>query len=256
MLHRLAKATYEYTALFLGLSWLALICIAWTPLALLMLAVLPPARRQRAGRRAITAAFRLYLTLLGWLDWVRVDLTVLDALRDEPPLVIAPNHPSLLDAVLVLSRLSRVGCILRADRLGHPLLGPGARLAGYIPNDQRLTMIKRAIAELRAGHHLLLFPEGTRTTRRPVNSFISSPALIAQKAGVPIQTVFIETASPFLGKHRPWFRQPALPIVFRVRLGRRFPPPREVRACTAALESYFTTELNTASALSADQSQP
>lgn len=242
-MHSKVKALHDYSALCLGLGLLALMCLVWTPCAALLDRLLPARLGPGVGRRTITAAFRGYLWLLGRLGLVRADLAALDALRTAPPLVIAPNHPGLLDAVLILSRLPNVGCVVRADRLGHPLLGAGARLAGYIPNDHLHGMIKRAVADLRAGAHLLLFPEGTRTTRWPVNPFKGSPALIAQRAGAPIQTVFIETGSPFLGKDWPLFRRPPLPIVVRVRLGRRFPPPARVRECTAGLERYFLNEL-------------
>lgn len=243
LMPNLVTAILEYFTLVAGLGLLALMCVIWTPIALGLGIFLPDERGRQVGRRAITHAFNLYVHLLSWLGALRVDLSELDKLRTEPPLIIAPNHPSLLDAVLVLSRLSAVGCIVRADRLDHPLLGPGARLAGYIPNHPQLGMIKRAIAELRAGSHLLLFPEGTRTTRTPVNAFRSSPALIACKAGVAVQTVFIETDSPFLGKHWPWFRRPSLPLSYRVRLGRRFAPTRAVRTRTGELEDYFLNEL-------------
>lgn len=237
------KAILEYSALGAGMGLLALMCVLWSPIAFALGALLPESLGRRIGRRTITLAFRLYLYLLSRWGMLRVDLRELDALRAEPPLIIAPNHPGLLDAVLVLSRLSAVGCIVRTDRLHHPLLGPGARLAGYIPNHPQLGMIKHAIAELCTGSHLLLFPEGTRTTRRPVNAFRNSPALIARQAGAAIQTVLIETDSHFLGKHWPWYRRPSLPIVIRVRLGQRFAPSREVRTLTGQLEEYFLNEL-------------
>ena len=243
MLQILAKALYEYLILCLGLGLLALMCIAWTPIAALLYLTFPVDWSRRIGRWTIAKAFRFYVWLLRLLGVVRVDLSALDALENEPPLIIAPNHPGLLDAVLILSRLSNVGCIVRADRLGNLLLGPGARLAGYIPNNHPHGMIKRAVADLHTGAHLLLFPEGTRTTRLPVNPFKSSPALIAKKAGVSLQTVFIETDLPFLGKQWPLFRRPSFPVIMRVRLGRRFPPPTDAREFTAELEDYFTTEL-------------
>jgi hypothetical protein len=34
-----------------------------------------------------------------------------------------------------------------------------------------------------------------------------------------------------------------MPIMFRIRLGRRFDPPEDVRAFDAALEDYFRGEL-------------
>ena len=70
---------------------------------------------------------------------------------------------------------------------------------------------------------LLLFPEGTRTTRAPINPLVRQRRLIAKRAGVPVQTLVIETDSPFLSKGWPLFRRPTLPITYRVRLGRRLP---------------------------------
>jgi 1-acyl-sn-glycerol-3-phosphate acyltransferase len=104
-------------------------------------------------------------------------------------------------------------------------------------------MVRRAVAELRGGGQLLLFPEGTRTTRAPVNAFRGAIALIAQRAGVPVQTVFIETDSPFLGKGWPLTRRPTLPLSYRVRLGRRFEPPRDLHAFLRELELYYEAEL-------------
>jgi 1-acyl-sn-glycerol-3-phosphate acyltransferase len=92
---------------------------------------------------------------------------------------------------------------------------------------------------VRAGGQLLIFPEGTRTTRKPVNRFKGGFALIAKTARVPVQTVFIETNSPFLSKGWPIFRKPEFPLIYRARLGRRFEVDGEVRAFVADMESYY-----------------
>jgi len=210
----------------------------------LPLALVPPSNwTRKLGRRAISLGFRSYLRCLSIPGWIRLELDPMDELKSGAPLLLAPNHPGLLDAVLVLSHFENLGCIVKADLLNHPLLGAGARLAGYVPNDRRHRMIHSAIEELRTGHHLLLFPEGTRTTRMPVNPFKSSPGLIASKAGASIQTIFIETNSRFLGKGWPLLRRPSLPIEIRVRLGRCFPPPSNVRTFITELENYFASEL-------------
>jgi 1-acyl-sn-glycerol-3-phosphate acyltransferase len=106
--------------------------------------------------------------------------SALDILRGEPSIVIAPNHPSLLDAVLVISRLPKVVCIMKAKIWDNPLLGAGARLSGYIRNDSPVSMIKLAAKELEAGHQLLVFPEGTRTVNKPINPFKGGFAVIAK----------------------------------------------------------------------------
>jgi 1-acyl-sn-glycerol-3-phosphate acyltransferase len=237
------EAVYQCMALALGLGLLAILCIGWSIVAL-PLSLLPSSTWIRElGRNGINRGFRAYLGCLALPGWIRLDLAALDSLQDAPPLVLAPNHPGLLDAVLILSRFANMGCVVKADLLNHPLLGAGARLAGFIPNNRRYRMLHAAVEELRTGHHLLLFPEGTRTTRIPINPLKNSPGLIASKAGAPIQTILIETNSRFLGKDWPLFRRPTLPIVIKVRLGRRFPPPKQVRTFTTELEQYFASEL-------------
>ena len=67
---------------------------------------------------------------------------------------------------------------------------------------------------------------------------LEAPFPAATRAGAPIQTVFIDTDSPYLGKDWPIWRLPPLPIVFRVRLGRRFAPERNVNAWLAEIEAY------------------
>ena len=104
-------------------------------------------------------------------------------------------------------------------------------------------MIKESVAHLRAGAVLLLFPEGTRTIRAPINPLVGSVGLIAKYAKVSVQTLLIETDSPFLSKGWPLFKRPELPITYRVRLGERFDPPADVAAFTEKLDQYYRQAL-------------
>ena len=79
--------------------------------------------------------------------------------------------------------------------------------------------------------------------RRPINPFRPGLTLIAHLADVPIQTVFIETDSPYLGKGWPIWRKPPMPVVFRLRLGQRFAPQADHAALLHRLERYFIEEL-------------
>ena len=241
-LHRL----YEYFALWLGLILLGTISLTWSLLAVPLYYILPRRWTVPLGRWIIATGFRVYLGALSLIGACRFELDALDTLRDAGPLIIAPNHPCLLDAVMVLSRLPNMACIMKADIVDNVFLGAGARLAGYIRNDAQLSMIRQAVAELKNGSPLLLFPEGTRTIRWPVNACKGTTALIAHRARVPIQTVFIETDSPYLSKGWPLFRRPAMPITYRIRLGRRFDPPLKAAAFTEELERYFIDALRDA----------
>lgn len=234
---------YETLAMLLGLGMLALLCLLWLPFALLFRIVLPHRFGQPLGRWAIMAGFRFYLGFLQTFCACRFDLAELDRLRDARPLIVAANHPSLLDVVLIASRLPNAVCVIKAALLDRLLFGAAARLAGYIRNDAPLEMVLAAREELRGGAQLLIFPEGSRTVEFPVDRFAPSAALIAWRARTPVQTVLIEFSTPYLGKAWPLFRRPSLPLTCRLRLGRRFPPPADYAAFNGELEAWFQSEL-------------
>lgn len=246
MLRRWLHGLYEIGALWFGLILLGILSLGWSSLSVPLYYLLPRRWAVPLGRWGITTGFRFYLGALSRIGACRIDFSALDTLRGQGPLIIAPNHPCMLDAVMVISRLPNLACIMKADIVDNVFLGAGARLAGYIRNDAQLSMIKQAVAELQNGSQLLLFPEGTRTTRWPVNACKGTTALIAHRANVPIQTVFIETSSPYLSKGWPLFKRPSVPLTYHFRLGRRFDPPQKAGIFTADLERYFIDALRDA----------
>jgi 1-acyl-sn-glycerol-3-phosphate acyltransferase len=139
--------------------------------------------------------------------------------------------------------LPQVGCAIKAELWDNVFLGGGARLAGFIRNDTPTTFIREAERQLRAGQHILIFPDGTRTASHTIGEFKSGFALIAKRAGAPIQTVIIESNSRFLGKGWPLFRRPAFPLVYHMRLGRRLAVDCEVHGFGRDLRDYFGREL-------------
>jgi 1-acyl-sn-glycerol-3-phosphate acyltransferase len=236
---------YEYLAMGLGLACLACLCLIWLPFAMVLNALLPRRLGQPIGRLLIMIGFRIYLRFLAVVCACHFDLSELDALRKDRPLVLVANHPSLLDAVMIISRFPDMVCVMKAALMNNILLGSAARLARYIPNHAPLDVVLRARKALRDGGHLLIFPEGTRTGHFPVDTCTASAGLIAQRAAAPVQSLLIEFNSPYLGKAWPLWRRPELPLHFRIRVGRRFPPPTDVSAFGRELEAYFRTELAT-----------
>jgi 1-acyl-sn-glycerol-3-phosphate acyltransferase len=238
------KIIHEYVVCYAVLTLLGLICLLFSVWALLMFPLLPRRIGTAAGRFGIMAGFRVFSWALTLTGAYKLDLGAIDSLRDGPPVILAPNHPSLIDALLILTRHPNIACVMKAELLGNVFLGAGSRLARYIPSDQPRQMIKDAVANLREGGVLLLFPEGTRSTRDPHNPLKASIGVIAKHAGVPVQVAIIETDSPYLRKGWPLFRRPNLPITYRVRLGRRFDPPADVNTFMTALEREYTQQLH------------
>jgi 1-acyl-sn-glycerol-3-phosphate acyltransferase len=233
---------YEYLAMLVGLGSLALICLIWLPCALVFNILLPRRLGRPFGRRMISWGFRVYLRILTLCCACRFDLGEIDRLRGQGPLIVAANHPSLLDAVMIVSRLPNAVCVMKAALMDNLLFGAAARLACYIRNDVALKVILSAREELQDGAHLVIFPEGSRTTDFPFDASSPSVGLIANRSKVDVQTLLIEFSTPYLGKAWPLFRRPELPLTCRVRLGRRFAPPSNIQVFTAELDTYFHSE--------------
>jgi 1-acyl-sn-glycerol-3-phosphate acyltransferase len=237
------RALHETIRLHLGFLLLGVICLVISVLAFPMRALLPTVLSKRYGRQFVSASVRLYLHVLTLMGACRFDLSELEALQEAPAMVIVPNHPSLLDALMILSRVPNTNCIMKAGIVHSLFFGAGARLMGFIPNTPLRAMVHLATADLHRGSHVLLFPEGTRTTRFPINELQGTAGLIAKHAKVPIQTIFIETNSGFLGKGWSLLWTPRMPITFRIRLGKRFAPPTHTTPFIEELAHYFQSEL-------------
>ena len=238
------RIPYDWVAFYISLLLLGTIQLGWALIAFVIRRLVSRARGRAIGRRFISGLYRHFFRWTEALGILSVDARALDAIDQREPMIIAPNHPSVLDALILISRLDNLNCIMKATVLDNILLGAGARLAAYIRNDAPKSMVRLAAADLRRGGQLIFFPEGTRTVVAPVNEFKPGFAAIARRAGVPVQTVIIETDTPFLSKGWPVLRKPArFPMRFRVRLGQRFEVGDDVNAFVHALREYFIDEL-------------
>lgn len=214
-------------------------------------AVLPKETGERLGRRFLHYLFRWFVALLRMLGLVKVDSSALQILaKSEEPLIIAPNHIALWDAVFIIARMPRAVCVMKKSILRNPVLGGGARLAGYIANEGTTRMIRDAAHSLTSGGQLLLFPEGTRTKtgERWINPLKGGCAIIALRAKVPVHPVFIRSNTRFLEKGWPVWKRPVFPL--RISLETGFPlipgeneTPQEF---TKRLETVFEKELSKA----------
>ena len=243
LVHLLREA-YRWPMFYLVLILLGTTQLLWSVGAFVIRHAVSEARGRRIGRLFISLLYRSCFRLTDWLGLMHVDATALDDIDPDEAMIIAPNHPSVLDALILISRLENLSCIMKASVLDNLLLGAGARLAGYIRNDGPRRMLRLSTAALKQGGQLIIFPEGTRTLAAPVNEFKCGFAAMARGAGVPIQTVIIETDTPYLSKGWPVLKKPSrLPMTFRVRLGERFEVGRDVNAFVDDLHQYFVAEL-------------
>jgi 1-acyl-sn-glycerol-3-phosphate acyltransferase len=236
---RWLKIPYDFVVFYCGYAYFAVVTFAWNITSAMLYPFLPRRAGIWLGRHWTATMARGYFGVLEFLGVFRFDLSALQALQGEGSLIVAPNHPSLLDYLVLTSQLPHLTCIMKAGLRGNPLYGGCARLSGYIGNEPPLAMVRGATAAVAAGSALLIFPEGTRTREKPVNGFKGGFALIAKSAHAPVQTVFIDTDTKFLSKGWPLWKKPALPMAYKVRLGRRFEVNGDVNAFVTELEEYY-----------------
>lgn len=174
------------------------------------------------GQRWLSRAFAGFVKLLAVMGVATCEFVGFEALAAEPgPLIVAPNHPAMWDAVFIISRIGGLTCILKAALLKNPFLAGGALLAGFIPNEPDHTMVKRAVEVLKSGRKLLFFPEGTRTRKREnaINELRGGIALVAKHSGAPVWPVHVTTNSDYLSKGWPIWRLPDRKVRIRMAVG-------------------------------------
>jgi 1-acyl-sn-glycerol-3-phosphate acyltransferase len=177
---------------------------------------------------------------------IELDASSLSGLRGCRGVIVAANHPCLLDAVLLVSQLPRAVCLMKGSLARNIVLSGTARLAGYIHNQSGLGLVKKCGERLAEGSSLLVFPEGTRTAGGKLLPFKMGFALIAVSTRSPVQTVFITADSNYLGKGWPFFKKPVFPLRYMLRLGQRFQPePGEgAKRFGQKVENYFKETLS------------
>lgn len=209
-------------------------------------ALLLPVPRTAALQRRVRAALRRSFDL--WTRWFHACGVLRVSWKGLPPelapgTVYVANHPSLLDATLLLSRMPEAFCIFKPALMRNPCIAPAAILGDYLSGGRDADTLLRAADKVAAGQSLLVFPEGTRTERgERLGAFKPGFTLIARRANAPIQTLVIRSSPGLVTRGRPWWVAPAqLPATWEVSLGRRW--PAQEGACPRALAAEIEADL-------------
>jgi 1-acyl-sn-glycerol-3-phosphate acyltransferase len=146
----------------------------------------------------------------------------------EGPAVVAANHPSYLDPILLSLQVRRPIRFMAWDALFRvPLLGSLIRALGAFPVDtgkgQGRKAYEQAKALVEAGEVVGIFPEGKRSTAGWLEPKLrEGAARLAYETGAPLVPASIT------GAFRAWPHFRALPTPARIRV--RFHPPIDTKA--------------------------
>lgn len=179
--------------------------------------------RARRVRRLIRGLFRVWV---GWLErtgLVRIAWGDFAAGALPHPAVYVANHPGLLDATFLLSRLPDAVCLVKPAVLRNPILGLSARLAGYVSTDGGVDSIRGLSDQLLAGASVLIFPEGTRTRAgRALNALKPGFALIARRSHSPVEILILRGEHDLLAHGQGAWPPPRFPSRWRIERAGRF----------------------------------
>jgi 1-acyl-sn-glycerol-3-phosphate acyltransferase len=234
------RSTYQLLAYYLTLLLFGLAGLELSVLCLLLGWLPATDRTEHFFQRVIHRHFALFTA---WCRWIRLVWVRYEGFENLPRgVVLAANHPALIDITCLLARVPEAVCIFKPAIRRNPVLGAAARRAGYLSSDAGHDLVRRAAEKVAAGHTVIIFPEGTRTP--PGQALLPLKpgfVLIAQRAHAPIQLVRITTDSDVLTKGRAWWRLPKFPAHVSITLGPLLPATADARPkeLTAEIEAWF-----------------
>jgi 1-acyl-sn-glycerol-3-phosphate acyltransferase len=174
---------------------------------LLALVVRDTQRRAEHGQRWLGAIMRFFLWEMASLRVLSYRIEGASALARPGALVVA-NHPSLIDAILVMAAGGGMTCVAKAALFHHPVLGTAVRALGFVDNSSTAQMLDSCVDALRAGGRVLAFPEGSRTVPGKPPVLQRGAARIAVQADCTVVPVTIRVSEPTLYKGARWWGVP------------------------------------------------
>jgi 1-acyl-sn-glycerol-3-phosphate acyltransferase len=145
------------------------------------------------GERAAGRVARLWCGIILTLSGCAIRVEGAEHLRGAGTAVLAANHASYLDVVLLIAALpAQYRFVAKRELLQWPLVGRFIRKAGHLTVEraratQSVADAARVTEALRAGESVLVFPEGT---------FLRSPGILPFRLGA--FKAAVETGSPII----------------------------------------------------------
>ncbi len=232
-----------------GLASLVLACVCFPLLRLV------PGDEEKLERRnqfVLHLYFRFFIGLLVRLGIMELDVVGGERLA-EPGVLVVANHPTLIDALILMAYMPQADCVVKADHYDNVWLAATIKGAGYIPNRNGSQVVEECVRRLERGRSVLIFPEGTRSPKDQLGDFSRGAAHIALRAGCSPLPVTITCRPATLYRGLPWWKVPdrrfrvtvsvAPRIAVDPALAESMPRPRAARLVNSELRGHFERQL-------------
>lgn len=170
--------------------------------------------RSRSGmttrvQRVIELGCKGFVGMMERLRLMDLEISGLESLKNcNGGCLFVANHPTLIDVLIILAIAPRLQCVTKQALWDSFFLRQIIRAANYVPSLSSLEFVTECAERLRAGHSLLIFPEGTRSLPGRTRKFQRGAAAIAIKSGAPIVRIAISCIPSALTKGLKWYQIP------------------------------------------------
>ena len=156
-------------------------------------------------RKGPTQVMRTWARTLMILYGVKVEIQGLHHVDQARPVIYMPNHASMVDIpVLIYALPVDLRFIFKKSLLYVPVFGQAIQFMGMVPIDRAnmgkaTESLKNAGRQIRAGSHVLVFPEGTRTRTGKLLNFKKGGFYLAIQEQIDIVPISINNSQAIGG---------------------------------------------------------
>lgn len=192
------------------------LCLTFIVFPLMTATARNQTQRELRVQAIIQRAFALFCATMKYTGAIDYRFDNVDVLQQDKNCLIVANHPSLIDYVLIASRLPQCDCLVKAAIWHNPFMKGIVKAAGYIPNRDPESLLDDCSERLNHGNVLLIFPEGTRTTPGKASKLQRGAAQIAIRTQTDLRVVHITVSPNFLTKQMKWYQVPDTKPFFHI----------------------------------------
>lgn len=163
-------------------------------------------KRKLLSVKLIRLSWRFFVWLMKAVGLIGINIENEQGLKNLRGCIIAANHPSLIDVVILVSLVENPVCVVKS-KLTKNMAMKRIIQSIYITNDSEASdFISQCKDALGKGFNVVIFPEGTRTTPGIKPKYHRGLAYAAMAADAPIVPVHIEQSVHVLGKGQRFYQ--------------------------------------------------
>jgi 1-acyl-sn-glycerol-3-phosphate acyltransferase len=223
--------------------------LGYVLLPIIRVVVFEKNKRVRCTQYIICVTFNFFCKLMSFFQLIKYEFIGFDKLSSDEGIILIANHPTLIDYVVIVSKLKQCNVIVKESLWNNRYMNKVIAAAGYIPNthaSELMELVRKSLIETK---HLLIFPEGTRTTPGEPILLQRGAAQLAIRLPAKVRMLRITTSSIALTKKSKWYNIPKETVNYRIEVSNLIDPLLHLEESGSTslaarhLTQYFTRKL-------------